>query len=64
MMMNDKRYVLYNGFTLGTMVSAGQVSVIITTSLFLYYTGLEVFCLYKKKFYFKFLLLVSFREAT
>ena len=39
----DKRYVLYNSFTTGTMVSAGQVSVIITPSVFLYYTGPEVF---------------------
>ena len=33
----DKRYVLYNSFTIGIMVSTGQVSVIITTSVFLYY---------------------------
>ena len=33
------RHVLYDAFTIGNMVSAGQVSVIITMSLFLYYTG-------------------------
>ena len=43
-----KRYVLYYGLTIGTMLSAGQVSVFIMTLQFWYYAGPKVFLLYYK----------------
>ena len=42
----DSLCTAHDGLTISTMLSTGQVSVIITTSLFLYDTGPEVFRLY------------------
>ena len=53
------------GLLLCTMVFAGQASVIITTSVFYIILALKFFLyMTEENFYFRFMLLVSFKETT